>query len=201
MLGAVAAIAVGAVGGLAYASVTSNGVISACAKKENGQLRLDGGSGCRSSEQPVQWNQTGPPGPSGLSESDERTFARRLSDVSTWQPVGKSRADMTHLVSLHLNQGDYLVQAQVIGGDFTGTGTLVCIAGNSALGGFAVGQGSVGNTGGYVNQVNLSFQSTFAVPSGGGDIDLSCWLAPDGDGGQPLVGLGDVIATKVDSLN
>jgi hypothetical protein len=204
--GVLAALVGGVVGGFAYARATGGDTINACAKTADGQLRLDTGGGCLASEQAVQWSKTGPQGiqgpagPSGLSTSIERTFFRRLQDVSTWQEVAQTQADRTHLTSIHLAEGNYVVQTQVIGADFTGTGTLVCITGNNAFGGFAVGQASVGNTGGYVNQTNIAYQSDFAITAGGGDLEVSCWLAPDGDGGHPLVGYADVIATKVDSL-
>jgi hypothetical protein len=204
MLAVVGVIAVvGAAGGFAYARTTADTTIKACAKTLSGELRLDTADGCLPSEQAIQWNQTGPqgvPGPSGLSTSIERTFFRDLKNVASWQEIAQTQSGRTNLTNVHLGPGNYVVQTQVIGADFTGTGTLVCITGNNAFGGFAVGQGSVGNTGGYVNQVNLSYQSDFAITGSGGDLEVSCWLAPDGDGGHPLVGYADVIATKVDSL-
>jgi len=44
----------------------ANGVIWACAKKENGRLRAVAGPGrCRRGEQPLSWNVQGPAGPAG----------------------------------------------------------------------------------------------------------------------------------------
>jgi hypothetical protein len=58
-------------------------VIHACAKSNNGQLRLDTGSGCLPSEQAVQWNQTGPPGPSGNTDSTVRHMSNFMADGKT----------------------------------------------------------------------------------------------------------------------
>jgi Collagen triple helix repeat (20 copies) len=54
-------------GGIAYAAVAdSGGTIRACAKQENGQLRLvPSASDCLPSETAVSWNAQGPPGPQG----------------------------------------------------------------------------------------------------------------------------------------
>ncbi len=55
--------------GVAYATIPDDqGVIHACYKTDNGQLRVvdvGGGSGCGPSESAVTWNQTGPPGAPG----------------------------------------------------------------------------------------------------------------------------------------
>lgn len=57
-------------GGIAYASIPdSNGVIHGCYSKTSGALRvIDTGRGqrCGSTELALQWNQTGPKGPTGL---------------------------------------------------------------------------------------------------------------------------------------
>jgi hypothetical protein len=192
--------ALGIAGGVAYAKVAgSGGVIDACAGDVTGVLRLDGGDGCRTSEHAIQWNQAGPQGPPGVTHADERFFFRNLRDPSTWMPIstGTSRATATHVLTLELDPGTYVVQSQAIGGNFTGTGTLVCVTGNTTVG-FAVAQGSMGNAAGYARQLNLSSQSIFPLPEGGG-LELSCWAPPDGDGGQPLLGYADVIATQIDT--
>jgi hypothetical protein len=57
-----------AIGGVAVAQVTGGGTIDACAKKNNGQLRLAGSDACGPSETAVSWNvqgETGDPGPQG----------------------------------------------------------------------------------------------------------------------------------------
>ena len=65
---AVAATAVGA-----YAATRSAGTINACATKQTGQLRLDTGTGCLPSEQTLQWNKTGRPGPQGPPGNSDST--------------------------------------------------------------------------------------------------------------------------------
>jgi hypothetical protein len=56
--------------GVAYAAIPdSQGVIHACYKTDNGQLRVVDSATCNSSELPLSWSQTGPqgiPGPQGL---------------------------------------------------------------------------------------------------------------------------------------
>jgi hypothetical protein len=53
-------------GGVAYATIPDNqGVIHACYKTQNGQLRVIDDAGCAPSETALSWNQTGPPGPPG----------------------------------------------------------------------------------------------------------------------------------------
>lgn len=209
LIGAVVATAVMVAGGLAYAQTTGDGTIKACAKSETGQLRLDTGNGCLPTESAVQWNQTGPqgpagpqgpPGPSGTSTAVERVFFRGFKDPSSWLGIGLAQPGTT-VLTVHLAAGNWVVSTQVLGADYDGHGVLVCSNGNNDLGGFEVGQGSIGNT---IQQLNLSFQTTFAVPDQGGDLSLSCWLAPDpadpDHAGHPSVGFADVIATKVDSL-
>jgi hypothetical protein len=53
--------------GIAYASIPgSGGVIHACFKSNNGQVRLvESAADCNPSEQAIQWNQIGPQGPAG----------------------------------------------------------------------------------------------------------------------------------------
>jgi hypothetical protein len=83
-------------GGVGYAAVKDGStVIKACAVKQTGQLRLDTGNGCRTSEQAVQWNQTGPPGPPGPpgnSNSVVRHISQFMLDGTTAStPILSSR--------------------------------------------------------------------------------------------------------------
>ena len=72
-LAVAAAAALVLAGGIAYAAVQDGGAtVHACALKQNGQLRLDTGAGCLPSEQAVQWNQVGPQGPPGNTDSTVR---------------------------------------------------------------------------------------------------------------------------------
>jgi Collagen triple helix repeat (20 copies) len=63
---AIAAAALGLAGGVAYAIIPdSAGVIHACFKADNGQLRLTNTGACGANETSLSWNQTGPAGPPG----------------------------------------------------------------------------------------------------------------------------------------
>jgi hypothetical protein len=58
-------------GGVAYATIPDGqGVIHACYKTQNGQLRVIDAGGCKPSETALSWSQVGqqgPPGPAGPS--------------------------------------------------------------------------------------------------------------------------------------
>lgn len=69
---ALVAVALGAIGGTAWASgavgsiVGANGTVTGCYQTQNGQLRVVAeGETCRSSESAIQWSQKGPPGDTG----------------------------------------------------------------------------------------------------------------------------------------
>jgi hypothetical protein len=66
---ATAAVAgLGLAAGIAYATIPDSGVIHGCYQKNDGQLRVidtQAGAGCRASEQPLDWNEAGAPGPAG----------------------------------------------------------------------------------------------------------------------------------------
>jgi hypothetical protein len=83
---ALVAVAAVATAGIAYAAIPSgNGVISAC-KTKDGAVKLidkEAGQGCNSSQQLVEWNQQGPPGPTGRR-------ARQGPRVTTAFPVTAS---------------------------------------------------------------------------------------------------------------
>ena len=215
LLAAVAAVVVVAVvAGVSYAAATGGGEIKACAGKATGILRLDTGKGCLPFENALEWSQAGPQGqpglqgprgPPGVTHADERYFAHSLADVSTWLPIVSGtwpavRPEMTHVLTLHLDPGNYAVTAEVIGGNYSGVGVVVCLLGNPTVG-YAVAQSAVGNEGGYAIQQTFEAQSIFPLPQGG-DLELSCFSAPQGSEppGNPTVGFADVIATKVDTI-
>lgn len=67
-----AAVLFAAAAGIAYATnavtAASTSELHACANATNGNLRLvEDGAACRTSEQPVSWNVTGPAGPAGTN--------------------------------------------------------------------------------------------------------------------------------------
>jgi hypothetical protein len=200
LCGAAATAILGALGGFAYAKATSDNTISACAKTANGQLRLDTGDGCLPSEQAIQWNQTGPQGPSGVSHVDEFGFYQGpgggIPIVSgVWPAI---RGHETTVLTFHLDPGQYLVSTQLIAINNDGRGVVVCQTGNHALG-IALMQGAVGNSAGMALQQTMQDQSVFDVPTGQ-DLTVDCFNAPPNDpAGYPFVNYVDVTATKIDS--
>jgi hypothetical protein len=80
----VAAAALLLAGGVGYAAVKDSGtVIKACAMKPNGQLRLNTGNGCLPTELALQWNQVGPQGPPGNTDSTVRHISNFMVDGSS----------------------------------------------------------------------------------------------------------------------
>jgi len=62
----VSAIAVALAGGVAYALIPQDGVITGCYARGTGSLRvIDAGATCRPGETLISWNQQGPEGPRG----------------------------------------------------------------------------------------------------------------------------------------
>lgn len=195
---AVAAIAVLATSaGIAYAGSSGDGTIKACAKSESGQLRLDTGNGCLPSETAVQWNTT------GSTSAAERFFYRGGANVPNWLPIVSGtwpdiRPRMTHVLTMHLDPGKYAVTAEVIAENDQGQGIVVCLLGNPTVG-YALAQSAVGSAPGFALQQTFEAQTIFVMDTAG-DLELSCFNAPPNEpAGNPRIGLGDVIATKIDS--
>jgi hypothetical protein len=213
ILAVVVAGALAAAGGFAYAQVSGDATIKACAKTDNGQLRLDPGSGCLPSEQALQWNQTGPQGlqglpgpqgPAGVTHAQERFFARSLANVGTWLPIVSGtwpdvRPFLTHVLTMHVDKGNYAVTGEIVAENDGGHGVVVCLLGNSTVG-FAVAQSAVGDAPGFALQQTFELQSIFPLDEAG-DLELSCFNAPPNEpAGNPRIGLADVVATKIDTV-
>jgi hypothetical protein len=81
MIVALVGVVIG-LGGVAFATTTdSSGTIHGCYNKSNGNLRVvESAADCRSNETALPWNQQGPPGPPGSSNT---AFAEEPSEVST----------------------------------------------------------------------------------------------------------------------
>jgi hypothetical protein len=93
--------ALAATGFGAYAAVSDGSAINACANKVTGLLRVSSDGTCLPSEQALQWNQTGPPGPPGNTDSVVRHISGFMPDVKTvTTPLLSGRGQMGTL-SLH----------------------------------------------------------------------------------------------------
>jgi len=101
-------IVLAAAAAVAYATIPSaGGVIHGCYHQKSGNLRVidaDAGAACLASEAPLDWNRTGPPGPTGASGPSDAYVASNagmhLDDVDTT------------LVSITLPAGAYSVVAK-----------------------------------------------------------------------------------------
>jgi hypothetical protein len=83
VLAIVAALLVG--GGIAYASIPGpDGVIHGCRKNTDGSLRvIDSTATCPNGWTALNWSQTGPQGPPGISGYEVVTVTESFADVST----------------------------------------------------------------------------------------------------------------------
>jgi hypothetical protein len=124
ILGAVIAVAL--TGGVAYATIPDgSGVLHACYKQENGQLRLvQAATDCNPSESAITWNQqgpkgdtgnTGPQGPKGDTGAAGPQGASGPSDAyaGTAGPTALSSSAYSTLVLVPVPAGRYVVQATV----------------------------------------------------------------------------------------
>jgi len=91
-----ATIGILAVTGVAYASIPGpDGVIHACRKNTDGTLRaIDSAATCPSGWTALNWNQTGPQGPAGVSGHEVVTVAVNVpahenGQASAFCPAGK----------------------------------------------------------------------------------------------------------------
>ena len=79
-----------ALGGVAYATIPdSNGTIHGCYQKNDGALRVvNDAAACRSSEQAIDWNQQGRPGPPGSSVAYDEKAGEVTTDALTPVDLG-----------------------------------------------------------------------------------------------------------------
>jgi hypothetical protein len=208
--------------GVAYAAIPDgSGVIHGCYTNKGGILSVidpSAGQTCSSLQTPLRWNQQGPKGdtgpqgpqgdpgpqgPSGISHADERFFFRSLTDPGTWLPIVSGtwpdvRPFLTHVLTMHLDKGNYAITAEVIAENDSGQGIVVCLLGNSTVG-FTVAQSAVGNAGGFALQQTFEAQGIFTLDAAS-DLELSCFNATQNAPGTPRIGWADVVATKVDTV-
>jgi hypothetical protein len=145
----------------------------------------------------------GTPGPPGLTNADQWFFIRDLTKPAEWLPIVNGtwpdvKPSMTRVISVHLDKGNYVITTQVIVGNYSGQGVIVCLMGNDSLG-YSVVQSGVGSAAGFALQQTLDAQDIFKMTEPG-DLVLSCFNAPpNGPAGTPGIGYAAVIATKVDT--
>src|SRR5882672_5639517 len=98
MIGILAVAVLAIAAGVAYATVPdSNGVINACYKTQNGQLRVIDSGSCHPSETSLSWSQTGPAGPPGPAGDDStKTVAGAVNPDGTSQ-LATDDFTMTHV--------------------------------------------------------------------------------------------------------
>ena len=197
--------------GTAWASIPdSGGVIHACYKTDNGKLRVvdSSSAGCGADDSSLSRNQTGEPGPPGPTRADERYYlASTFADRSTWLTIksvvfSDVVSSTTRIVTAHLDAGNYTVAAQVIAENHDGVGYVVCFVHN---GGQILGlsESVVGIAGASAFAQTLGIDVGISLAQAA-DVELSCDSVPLGAtqaAGTPIVGLADIVATKVDTLN
>jgi hypothetical protein len=210
----VAAVVAAASGTAATIVVTSKNIkngtiqtvdISAKAKRalkgKRGPTGLRGGQGLPGAQGPP--GTPGTPGPPGLTNADQWYFVRDLTKPDEWLPIVNGtwpdvKPSMTRVMSLHLDKGNYVITTQVIVGNYSGQGVIVCLMGNDSLG-YSVVQSGVGSTAGFALQQTLDAQDIFKLAEPA-DLALSCFNAPPNTpAGTPGIGYAAVVATKVDT--
>jgi hypothetical protein len=119
-------------GGLVYATIPdTSGLVHGCYAKSTGNLRVidDSSSSCKSNEQSLTWNATGPQGPPGPAGPGGNGFATD----SGFDPI--PIAENTEVVGLTLPEGSYLLTGKVVVGDSSQTNVVVCELSNGGTGG------------------------------------------------------------------
>jgi hypothetical protein len=103
--------------GVAYATIPdSNGVIHACYKTANGQLRVIDSNGCHPSETALSWSQTGPQGPPGATGPTGATGPQGPAGADSTKtvagavsPDGTSQLSTDDFTTTHLGDGHYRI--------------------------------------------------------------------------------------------
>ena len=188
----VALVAILVTGGIAYAAATTaGGTVAACAKTDNGQLRLDTGTGCLPSEQSVQL------GTAAASRADERYYvAPNLSDPSTFLPIGDGFANRTAVVTMHVPAGAYAIASQITFSGHGGTGDVPCILVDT--GGTTHGYAETSYDPAAVNQT-MTIDGALSLAADT-DISLVCWNIPF-SGGFAGVRAADITTKSVDAAS
>jgi hypothetical protein len=193
VLGAVA-------GGIAYAETSGVGTLNACAKTATGQLRLDTGTGCLSTEQAVQL------GTAAATRADERYFSGLTNPPSFLPLTVGTFPDVlptaTRVVTMHAPAGNYAIAAQVVANDATGSGVVACLLLDStgATHGFA--EAGVGIAAGFDRTQTIVLDGAIKLEQET-DIALTCWSQPAGGQtpGNPIDLAADITTKSVDQVS
>ena len=180
------------VGGVAGAAIpdSDDDEIHACYQKNQGQLRVidaEEGAECRSSEDPLVWNQTGPqgePGPRGPSDA----FSR-FHDAE--EPVPDS---LDTMLELEVPDGRFAVTGTIITRNAGGANALVTCQTLLPSGDFDIARARLEPGGGA--DIQTLTMNPVGSSTGPGTIELRC-----SDGGADVRGSWmKITATQVENL-
>ena len=173
--------AASALGGYAYAvSSAPSPTLGACAKADNGQLRLDTGDGCRPSEQAVQL------GTAAASRANMHYYAApRLFGGSTAFPIPVGRfpdvlATATPVLTLPVPAGSYMLTFTAVAVNFSGIGNVVCLTKDSDNVTHGYISTSLGSTQGNAASQTITSTGAYVAP---GDTELRLFCFSQNFGG------------------
>ena len=125
---------------------------------------------------------TGPPAKSRGYEVWRSNVVQPNVDITTSGSIRQG----THVLTLHLDPGSYFVWSFVTAGKDTGTGVLRCAV-LVPEGAVTFARLSMGDQPGTARGATLTSQGAYAVPDGGGELELKCTQEPGATGATPQV--------------
>jgi len=216
-IGAATAAFIVAVALAAITVAQGSGVINACFKVQNGQLRLVSAAGqCLPSEQAITWNQAGVQGPQGEQGepglqgpqgpqgAQGEVGPRGPSDA--WDVyrqtlvsiTGTSLATANVLLSIDLPAGKFAITSKAnISSAGSGGGFVRCYT-RSGSGWYDMGIASIGPNAGQTLEATLSTTFT-ANETTAGPLTLRCWREA-GVGSAPVSNIAEAVAIEVASI-
>ena len=205
----IVAASAAAVGAVAVAGITmaqGSGVINACFKSQNGQLRLVSSAGaCLPSEQPMSWNQEGVQGPQGPQGPQGAQGERGPSDAwDVWRQnlvsiTGTNGTNANQVLSIDLPAGKFAITSKVniSDGNNGGGGYVRCYT-QSLSGWYDMGVASIGPNAGQTHEATLSTTFT-AQEVNPGPLTVRCWRE-GGVGAAPWSTLAEAVAIEVANI-
>ena len=103
-------------------------------------------------------------------------------EITTSGPIRQG----THVLTLHLDEGSYLVWASITAGKQDGWGFLRCAV-IVPEGAVTFAREAMGNQPGTSGGATLTANGAYAVPEGGRDLELKCTQEPGSNGANPRV--------------